>query len=172
MPNSNLDPTQQFNSLAISSRVNPCYMATIAAYWKSHNRSIKSISKIIRITVEEYARLMVESGEADLFTTIDEATKFLYREDLLSETQCEAQYERLRKEMIHKASPNRKVKGRTPSIPQVPTVSPEQFAKAQAALEQGLSKSSQQQVVDAAARTQEYKDTLASGPRPEKETLP
>jgi len=64
-------------TLALTSRVDARYLATLALFWEKSNSTPRSISELVRLSVESLADVLVTSGKADFVNTQEEAQNIL-----------------------------------------------------------------------------------------------
>ncbi len=154
---------QNIHSKAISTRVDIRKLATIAEYWASQGERFRSISELVRLTVEVFTDHIVANTPINPVTTVDEAADILQKYALLTPSQRIEHSRNYGSALVRRDTAKRKTKGRNSLSPTTSTtVSSNQLAEATSVLNQKLTKATPQQVTEAATRTQEFKDQMTA----------
>lgn len=147
-------------TLAFTSRVDARYLATLALFWEQSGSTPRSISELVRVSVESLADILVTSMKVDFVPTQEEAQNILGTLGILPKVQPR----NLMKAMVAEGRINTESLGVGLTMPMVTkgriTANNPELQMAQAKLAEALDAQTKDRLKDQAERTSDMLKSL------------
>lgn len=155
-------------TVVFNSRADARYLATILAFWYDKGEKPRSVSELVRITLETFADLMITNNMVEMVASQEIAFDMFERAGILNKKMRELNKKNLVDAMVKEGVDFSALEGvdtlGTHRVTPAPVGATPDFNIALTALENNLDKGIEERVNDAKNRTQGFKDSLGIKP--------
>lgn len=156
-------------TVVFNSRADARYLATALAFWHELGEKPRSVSELVRVTMETFVDLMISNNKAKMVASQDIAFEMFERAGILNQKMRELNQKNLRTAIVNENVNLSAIKGVDPLGHH--KLTPAQVGKgsdlsaAVAALESNMEVGMDERVSDAQGRTQEFKKSMGVVPK-------
>ena len=156
-------------TVVFNSRADAKYLATLLAFWYDQGEKPRSVSELVRVSLETFADLMIQNGLVDMVASQTIAYDMFERAGIMNQKMRELNRKNLVKAMAGEDLNLGALKGidtlGSHRLNPAPVSSTPGFSEALANLETNMNNGIEDRVQDAKDRTEGFKESLGLDPK-------